>query len=119
MDCSFRRHKGPWHKAKPIMEVKIGDLVVLTVVDTRCTHTMLRADLANLEMGKTMTPVNMVCIHGASYTYQRKRMRLTILIQTVEIAVGLAESLSCPILLGTDWPHLKVVVTKVMGEFSA
>lgn len=74
MDCSFGKHKGPWCKAKPIVDVKIGDIIVPTIVNTGCTQTMLRSDLIPTSMGELGTLVNMVCIHSASYTYQRKRL---------------------------------------------
>lgn len=38
MDCSFRCHRGLWKKNKLVIEVKIGDVIILAVVDTGCTH---------------------------------------------------------------------------------
>lgn len=68
MDCSFEKHKGPWWKAKPLLEIKIGHIIVPAIVGTGCTQTMPRSDLVAPKTGELTTPVNMVYISGASYT---------------------------------------------------
>lgn len=79
MYCSFEKHKGPECKGKPIVEVKMGYTIVPTIVDSGCTQTMLRSDLISPPMGELGMSKDMVCIHGASYTYQRRRLQLTVL----------------------------------------
>lgn len=108
MDFSFGKHKGPWQKPKPIEKVKIGDLIIPALVHTGCTQTTVLSDLIPTLMGKPEMPINMICIHGTACTYQRKSLRLMVLGHMEEIAVGLAESLPCPMLFGTDWPHLRM-----------
>ncbi|KYO40166.1 hypothetical protein Y1Q_0000016 [Alligator mississippiensis] len=58
----------------------------------------------------------MIWIHGASYTYEHWRIQLMVLDCVEEIAVGLAKTLPCPMLLGVDWPHLQEVVTWVLAK---
>lgn len=43
MDCSFRGYKGPWKRNKPLVEVWIGDTIVLAVVNSGCTQTTVCA----------------------------------------------------------------------------
>lgn len=88
-----------------MVDVKIRDLMVPVVVDTGCTQTMLRADLVPPQAGEEEMPMSMVCIHGNTYTYQRKYLRLTVMGRMEELVVGLAETLSCLMLLDVDWPY--------------
>ncbi|KYO40987.1 hypothetical protein Y1Q_0013733 [Alligator mississippiensis] len=116
MDCSFGRHKGPGRQNKSIVEVKVGDTIIPMVVDTGCSQSMIWADLMPTQLGSPKTPVSMVCIHGDSYTYECRRLWLSLMGRTEEIAVRLAETLPCPMLLEVNWPHLKEVVAWVLRK---
>lgn len=93
-------------KTPAIVDVKIGDLIISATVDTGCTQAMVKSNLIPSQVGKTETSVSMVCIYRASYTYKRKKLRLTV--------IGHTDTLPCPILLGIDWPYLKEVVGQAM-----
>lgn len=116
MDCSFGWHKGPGHQNKSAVEVMVSPTLIPTMVNTGCSQLMIQADLFLSPLGTPESPVSMVCIHGTPYTYELWCIRLTVLGHTEEIAVGLAEILPCPILLGVDWPHLEEVVTQVLTQ---
>lgn len=75
---------------------------------------MIRADFVPPQLGTPEKAVSMLCIHGASYTYERRRLRLTIMGDTKKLAVGLAKTLPCPMLLGTNWSYLREVVERTM-----
>lgn len=62
--------------------------------------------------------MSMVCVHGMSYTYERRQLQLSVIGHTEEIAVGLAETLPFSMLLGVDWLHLKEVVSQVLRRSS-
>lgn len=111
MDCSFRCHKGPGHHNKPVVKVKVGDTIILAVVDMGCSQSMIQADFLLPHLGSLESPLSMICIHIASYTYKRRKVQLSLLGHTEEFAMGLAETLLCPMLLGVDWPYLEEVST--------
>lgn len=71
MDSSFGQHKGPGQQNKPV-EIRMGDTIIPAIVDTGCSQSMVRADLVHAQLGIPESPVSMVCIHGASYTYVRR-----------------------------------------------
>ncbi|KYO38491.1 hypothetical protein Y1Q_0015720 [Alligator mississippiensis] len=116
MDCSFGRHQGPGHKNKPIVEVHIGNTIIPSIIDTGCSQSMVHSDLVPPHLGSLGTPVSMVCMHGAVYTYPRRKLELLVLGQTEEILVGLTKMLPCPMLLGLDWPHREEVVHQQMTD---
>lgn len=118
MDFSFGRHKGPGQQNKPVVEVQERDTIIPVVIDIGCSQSMIRADLVPAQLGSLESPVGMVCIHGALYTYERRQLWLSVMGHTEEITVGLAETLPCPMLLGVDWPHLKEVVSWVLRRSS-
>lgn len=103
-------------KIKPIGDVKVGDLIILAVIDTGCTQTLVRLDLISTQIGKPETPVSMVCIHGVSYSYDRKRLRQSVMGHTEEIANGLADTLPCLLLL--VWPFLKALLGQAMRNLN-
>lgn len=99
-----------------MVKVKVGDTIIPAVVDTGCSQSMIWAELFPAHLGILESLVSMVCIHGASYTYECRKIQLTVLSHTEEIAVGLAETLPCPMLLGVDWPHLEEVIARVITK---
>lgn len=63
---------------------------------------MIKVDLIPCPIGTPESAVSMVCIHEALYTYKRRKLKLTLMEHTEEIAVGLPETLPCPMLLGVN-----------------
>lgn len=78
MDCSFGRHKGYWRKNKPLVDGRLGDIIIPMVVDMGCTQTVIRVDLVPPQLGTPESAVRMICIHGVVYTYERKKLWLNI-----------------------------------------
>lgn len=79
MDCSFGWHGRPSRIPKPVVDVKIGDLIISVVVVRRCAQTMLKSDLVPPHIGEEDTLVSMICMHGALYTYQRRCVIVTVM----------------------------------------
>lgn len=73
------------------------------IVDMGCTQTMVKTYLISAQAGEPKTPVNVVGIHRISYMYENRRLWLTVMGHTEELAVGLVDTLPCPTLLGIDW----------------
>lgn len=59
---------------KPILDVKIGNLIIPAIVGMGCTQSIVKGDLISPQARAPEIPVNMVYIHGASYTYERTRL---------------------------------------------
>lgn len=82
MDCSFSQHKGPGCQNKPGVKVRVGDTIIPVVVNTGCSQSMIRVDLVPTQLGSPKTPMSMVCIHGAVYTYKRRQLWLSVMGRT-------------------------------------
>uniref|UniRef100_A0A7M4ETG7 CCHC-type domain-containing protein n=1 Tax=Crocodylus porosus TaxID=8502 RepID=A0A7M4ETG7_CROPO len=110
IDCSFGQRWGQGQRNKPVMEVRVGDTIIPTIIETGCSQTMVQGDLVPSHLGSPSTLVSMVCMHSAVYTYPCRRLEFSVLGKTEEIRAGIAKCLSFPMLLGVDWPYLGEVV---------
>lgn len=78
-DCSFGRYKEPGCQNKPVVEVKVGDTIIPTIVDTGCSQSMIWADFILAKLGDPETIVSMVYIYRPSYIYKHQQLRLMVL----------------------------------------
>lgn len=83
------------------------------MVGTGCSQTMVQADLVPPQIGSPEAMVS-ICIHGSSYTYERRWMKLTVMGWMAKLAVGLAKTLPCLMLLGVDWRYLHEVLDRAI-----
>lgn len=73
-----------------MVDVKIGPMIIPTVVDSGCAQTILKTGVVPSLLDTEDTPVSMLCMHEESYTYPGWRLLLTsIMGRTEELAVGI------------------------------
>lgn len=87
-------------------KVKLEDKEYLAMLDTGCVQMLVQADLVPPGVVKPTRPKNVAYVHGESHVYPQKKLRLTVLGETYNMLVGLADVLPCSLLVGRDWPEL-------------
>lgn len=74
-----------------MVDAKVGSLIIPAVVDTRCAQTMIKAGLLLPHVGEEDISVNILCLHGATYTYERHCLSLIIMGRTKDLPVGMTK----------------------------
>ena len=102
-----------------------GTAVSDILLDTGCTHTMVRGDLVPEEKLLPEEAATVLCAHGDTVLYPLARVRIDVEGVGMEVRAAVSESLPVSVLLGTDVPELGwllhsnplVVHTKGMDHF--
>lgn len=116
MDCSFGwLHQG-LKTLKPMEQIKVGSTLVPTLFNSGYIQTMIWEGIIDSQEGEPDSSINMVCIHGESYTYPRRRLQLTVINGMEEISVGFTRTLPCPMLVGWDWPYFYEALNQTWGK---
>lgn len=116
MDFSFGHQKKIAGVPKPMVDAKIGPMIIPTVINSGCAKMMLKAGVVPSQLRTEDTPVSMLCMHRESYTYPRQCFLLAIMGRTEELAIGIVQNLPCPVLLGQDWPYFPEVLDQPMDR---
>ena len=79
------------------------------LLDTRCSRKLVWQDLVPMEkrMGGR---VSIRCAHEDAVSYALANVSMEIVGQSIELQVGVAQSLPVPVLLGTDTPKLLMLL---------
>ena len=77
----------------------VGDILL----DTGCSHTLVRQELEKLLEGES---VAIRCAHGDTVLYPLAQVEVTVGGQTVEVKAAVSKTLPVDVLLGTDIPEL-------------
>lgn len=72
MDCSIGKTGGEKPKDKPKIWVRVGGRKMQAIVDTGCTETLVRADLALRDWALRVDAVKMISVHGQPAVYHRR-----------------------------------------------
>ena len=88
-----------------------GQEVKNILLDTGCSRTLVRKDLVPEEKFLCGRAITICCAHGDTSLYPLARVKMVVNGKTIEVEAAAAEKLPMAVLLGTDVPELRELLT--------
>ena len=95
-----------------------GQEVKNILLDTGCSRTLVRKDLVPEEKFLCGRAIMICCAHGDTSLYPLARVKMVVNGKTIEVEAAAAEKLPMAVLLGTDVPELRELLTDQLHTHS-